>query len=125
MEVGDDPRPVRIEPEAQDPQPARRHRLDHPAFVGWSRVEHEEPAAARAHELAADRAGGPRGLVVLVEEAVGHLRRVHANSRRCRSRRNRSGPHHQPPSGADHGVGAEGLERRRQRPALSESAARA
>ena len=42
--------------EAECTKPSRHHRLEHPTPVLRARVEHEETAAARAHQLSADGA---------------------------------------------------------------------
>lgn len=74
MEVGDDARAVLIEAETQRFEATLRERVPDPAFVGGARVEHEEAAAARAHQLAADGPCAASRVVVLVDDAVGHVR---------------------------------------------------
>src|SRR5690606_15157701 len=55
---------------------SRLERLLHAGPVGFPDVEHEEPAPTRADQLAPDRAGPARRLVVLVERRIGHFARL-------------------------------------------------
>ena len=74
MQVRHDPRAIGVDPKPELSKTPRGHGFDHASLLLRARVEHEKPAAARAHQLAADRPGLARRLVVLVDGGVGHLR---------------------------------------------------
>src|SRR5579862_530525 len=57
VEVGDDAGAVEVEAEAHRPEAALAEDLVHATAISGAHVEHEEAAAARAHELPADGAG--------------------------------------------------------------------
>src|SRR5947199_5906680 len=67
-------RPFKIEPEPHFLQPRIRHRP--PQRFSVFGVEQQEPAAARADELAADCAVAPSELVPLVDLRIAHAARA-------------------------------------------------
>src|SRR5215831_234462 len=71
-DVGDDLSTLEIEAKAHELKAAPRHLVDQAALV-LATIEHEETAAARAHDLAAERARAPCRLVVLVERRAGNV----------------------------------------------------
>src|SRR6478609_10497678 len=73
MKVGQDARAVEIEAEAQRPQAASHQRLGDTTSLGGTNVEHEEAAATRTHQLAADGTCLERSLVVFVDRGIAHL----------------------------------------------------
>ena len=68
------PSALELEVERQLGRSRRRHRLA--GVLGVLRVDEQEAAAARADQLAAERAGAPRERVEVVDALVGHARRA-------------------------------------------------
>src|SRR4051812_6444817 len=73
VKVRHDPGAVDVEAELEGAQTPSVHALDDAAPIGGPDIKHEEAAAARAHELASDRARSPSDFVVFVDGRVGHL----------------------------------------------------
>ena len=74
-QVRDDARAAGVEAKRQGAQAARNQGRVHVPAIRGRGLEHQEAAAARAHQLATDGARCARGLVMFVDRRVTHVGR--------------------------------------------------